>query len=52
MKSIKVFGLAALAALMAMAFVGASSAMAGNTQRSGRVYMRRRPRGRAHTWKR
>ena len=32
MKSIKMFGLAALAALMAMAFVGASSAMAGNTQ--------------------
>ena len=28
MKTIKIFGLAALAALMAMAFVGASSAMA------------------------
>lgn len=32
MKSMKTFGLAALAALMAMAFVGVSSAMAGNTQ--------------------
>jgi hypothetical protein len=31
-KQIKMFGLAALAALMAMAFVGAGSAMAGNTQ--------------------
>jgi hypothetical protein len=31
-KSIKMLGLTALAALMAMAFVGASSAMAGNTQ--------------------
>ena len=31
MKPIKMFGLAALAALMAMAFVGASSAMAGST---------------------
>jgi len=31
MKSIKMFGLAALAALMAMAFVGASSAMAEHT---------------------
>jgi hypothetical protein len=31
-KPIKMFGLAALAALMAMAFVGASSAMAENTQ--------------------
>jgi hypothetical protein len=31
-KSIKLFGLAALAALMAMAFVGASSAMADHTQ--------------------
>jgi hypothetical protein len=32
MKSIKMLGLAAFAALMAMAFLGASSAMAGNTQ--------------------
>ena len=31
MRSVKMFGLAALAALMAMAFVGASSAMAENT---------------------
>jgi hypothetical protein len=31
MKPIKMFGLAALAALLAMAFVGASSAMAGST---------------------
>jgi hypothetical protein len=31
-KSIKMLGLAAFAALMAMAFLGASSAMAGNTQ--------------------
>jgi len=31
-KSIKMFGLAALAALMAMAFVGASSAMGGGTK--------------------
>jgi hypothetical protein len=31
-KLIKMFGLAALAALMAMAFAGASSAMAGSTQ--------------------
>jgi hypothetical protein len=32
MRSIKMLGLAAFAALMAMAFLGASSAMAGNTQ--------------------
>jgi hypothetical protein len=32
MKSIKMLGLAALAALMAMAFIGASSAIAGSTQ--------------------
>ena len=32
MKSIKLFGLAALAAMMAMAFIGASSAMAETTQ--------------------
>jgi hypothetical protein len=32
MKSLKTLGLAAFAALMAMAFLGASSAMAGNTQ--------------------
>jgi hypothetical protein len=32
MKSIKMLGLAAFAALMAMAFLGASSAVAGNTQ--------------------
>ena len=31
MRSIKMLGLAALAALIAMAIVGASSAMAGNT---------------------